>query len=219
MARDAAEDCMNVKNMTPPSESESRARNQSERVRVHSRHVLSDGWATLEQVVFDYQRNDGRWQEQHREIYHRGHGSAILLYNRDKRTIVLTRQFRFPAWTLGGDGLLLEVPAGIIENGDAQATIRAETEQETGFLIEPPEFLFRAYATPGSVTEQLFYFAAAYDATRRSGTGGGVEEEGEDIEVLEVELEQAVEWIASGEIMDAKTIVLIQYAQLHVFGN
>ncbi len=181
--------------------------------------MLSEQWATLEQVVFDYQRNDGRWQRQQREIYHRGHGSAILLYNRHKRTIVLTRQFRFPAWTLGGDGLLFEVPAGIIEDGNAEATVKAETEQETGFVIGPPEFLFRAYATPGSVTEQLFYFAAAYDDTQRSGKGGGVEEEGEDIEVLEVELEQAVSWIATGEIVDAKTIILIQYAQLHLFGN
>ncbi len=205
--------------MTPPSESESRTRTSSDRVRVHSRSVLSDGWATLEQVVFDYQRNDGRWQEQHREIYHRGHGAAILLYNRNKRTIVLTRQFRFPAWTLGGDGLLFEVPAGIIEEGNAEATIQAETEQETGFLIGPPAFLFKAYATPGSVTEQLFYFAAEYDDKLRSGKGGGIEEEGEDIEVLEIELAQAVDWIASGEIMDAKTIILIQYAQLHIFGN
>lgn len=115
--------------------------------------------------------------------------------------------------------MLLEVPAGMIEEGDAEATIRAETEQETGFLIGPPEFLFRAYATPGSVTEQLFYFAAAYDDKQRSGLGGGVEEEGEDIEVLEVELEQATEWIRSGDIMDTKTIVLIQYAQLNIFGN
>lgn len=184
---------------------------------MQSRNVLSAGWATLEEVVFDYRRNDGRWQQQQREIFHRGHGAAILLYNRNKGTIVLTRQFRFPAWTLGGDGLLYEVPAGMIEEGDAEATIRAETQQETGFLIGPPEFLFRAYASPGSMTEQLFYFAAAYDDGKRSGIGGGLEEEGEDIEVVEVELEEAVKWIASGEIMDAKSIVLIQYAQLHIF--
>lgn len=204
---------------TPPDESDSRSRMASDRVTVRSRRVLCEGWATLEQVEFDYQRRDERWQVQRREIYHRGHGAAILLYNRDKRTIVLTRQFRFPAWTLGGDGMLLEVPAGIIEEGNAEATIQAETQQETGFLIGEPEFLFRAYATPGSVTEQLFYFRAPYDSSRRSGVGGGLEEEGEDIEVLEVELQQAVDWIASGEIVDAKTIILVQHAQLHVFGK
>lgn len=208
-----------MKKISPPAESDSRSRISSERVRVHSRSVLSDEWATLEHVHFDHQRRDGCWQEQHREIYHRGHGAAILLYNRDRRSIVLTRQFRFPAWTLGGDGLLLEVPAGIIDAGDAEATIRAETEQETGFVIGPPEFLFRAYATPGSVTEQLFYFAAQYDDKRRSGEGGGLKEEGEDIEVLEVDLDQALNWVVTGEIMDAKTIILVQYAQLHIFGN
>lgn len=205
--------------MSPPEEHESRTRTASDRVRVHSRSVLSEGWATLERVVFDYQRSDGHWQEQRREIYHRGHGAAILLYNRDRRTIVLTRQFRFPDWTLGSDGMLLEVAAGMIEGGDAEATIRAETEQETGFVIGPPEFLFRAYSSPGSVTEQIFYFAAEYDDKARSGEGGGLEEEGEDIEVLEVEFEQAVSWIATDKIRDAKSILLLQYAQLHIFGN
>jgi len=186
---------------------------------VHQREVLSDQWARLESVEFDYQRSDGEWQRQTREIYHRGHGAAILLYNLASNEIMLTRQFRFPAWSLGGDGFLLEVPAGIIEGDDPEQTIRAETEQETGFLIGDPEFLFKAYATPGSVTEQLHYYAAPFDIDQRSGAGGGLEEEGEDIEVVVVSLQQAAQWVIQGKIEDAKTIILIQYAQLHIFGN
>lgn len=190
----------------------------SDRIKVQSRVVLSDKWARLEQVSFDYLRSDGSWQPQTREIYHRGHGAAILLYNLQQRTIVLTRQFRFPAWTMGDEGFLLEVPAGIIEAENPVATIVAETEQETGFLIGDPDFLFKAFASPGSVTEQLFYYAAPYDSLQRSGLGGGLPEEGEDIEVLEIALDQAVQWVQDGIIMDAKTIILIQYAQISLFG-
>jgi len=192
-------------------------RGDSSRIRVKCRELLSAQWARLESVTFDYLRSNGVWQSQQREIYHRGHGAAILLYNVKSRSIVLTRQFRYPAWTLGGDGFLLEVPAGIIEGDNPEQTIRAETEQETGFLINQPEFLFKAFATPGSVTEQLYFFAASYDVDQRSGTGGGLEEEGEDIEVIEVSLTEAVSWVREGLIEDAKTIILIQHAQLHIF--
>lgn len=187
------------------------------RIRVKRREVLSNQWARLEDVTFDYLRSDGQWQVQRREIYHRGHGAAILLYNVENESIVLIKQFRFPAWAEDGDGFLLEVPAGIIEKDNPEETIRAETSQETGFLIGKPEFLFKAYATPGSVTEQLFYFTAPYDSNRRDGSGGGLEEEGEDIEVLEVKFSDAVEWIRTGKIIDAKTIILIQHAQLTIF--
>lgn len=187
------------------------------RIRVKRREVLSNQWARLEDVTFDYLRSDGQWQVQRREIYHRGHGAAILLYNVENESIVLIKQFRFPAWVEDGDGFLLEVPAGIIEKDNPEETIRAETSQETGFLIGKPEFLFKAYATPGSVTEQLFYFTAPYDSNRRDGSGGGLEEEGEDIEVLEVKFSDAVEWIRTGKIIDAKTIILIQHAQLTIF--
>jgi len=157
--------------------------------------LLSNQWARLERVTFDYLRTEGTWQTQTREIYHRGHGAAILLYDLDCETIVLTRQFRFPAWELGGDGFLYEVPAGVVENDNPEETIQLETSQETGFIIEKPTFLFKAFATPGSVTEQLYYYAAPYDNKQREGSGGGVEAEG----------------------VDAKTIILIQYAQLHIF--
>jgi nudix-type nucleoside diphosphatase (YffH/AdpP family) len=188
-----------------------------QRIRVSTRTLLSDRWARLEQVQFDYRRSDGTWQSQQREIYHRGHGAAILLYNEQLCTIVLTRQFRFPAWELDGNGFLLEVPAGIIEDDNPAATIQIETQQETGYLVDRPEFLFKAFATPGSVTEQLHYFKARYDPARRMGQGGGLIEEGEDIEVLEVPIDKAVGWIADGTVVDAKTIVLILYAQLHLF--
>ena len=192
---------------------------KSDRINVKNRELLSDQWARLEDVEFDYLRSDGAWQTQRREVYHRGHGAAILLYNLDTQTIVLTKQFRFPAWAIDGDGFLLEVPAGVIEADNPHATIREETEQETGFLIGDPTFLFKAFASPGSVTEQLYYFTAPYDPANRSGTGGGLEEEGEDIEVLEMEFVKATELVRDGKIVDAKTIILIQHAQLHIFNK
>ena len=194
----------------------SKPRANTTRIQVQQRTPLSDQWARLEQVQFNYLRRDGNWQTQTREIYHRGHGAAVLLFNRDKGTIVLTRQFRFPAWEEGDDGFMLEVPAGIIESDDPFDTVRRETEEETGFIIDQPDFLFRAYCSPGSVTEQIHYFSANYESNRRVGAGGGLLQEGEDIEVLEVELTEAVQWISSGQIIDAKTILLILYAQIHI---
>ena len=192
---------------------------ESSRIRVRDRRLLSAQWAKLESVTFDYQRSDGIWQTQTREIYHRGHGAAVLLYNLEFRKIVLTRQFRFPAWETGDNGFLLEVPAGIVESDNPHQTVRNETAEETGFIIDEPEFLFKAYATPGSVTEQLHYFAAAYHPDRRSGQGGGLAEEGEDIQVLEVNIDDAFAWIADGNIIDAKTIILLQYAKLQLFAR
>ena len=206
-----------MKSKTSDQDSGPRSRSASDRIRVHSREVLSDQWATLETVSFNYKRGDARWQTQRREIYHRGHGAAVLLYNLEKRSIVLIRQFRFPVWTLGEEGFLLEVPAGMVEKENPEETVRNESEQETGFIIDEPRFLFRAFATPGSVTEQIYFYVATYNSSRRIGNGGGLEEEGEDIEVLEVTIDQAVEWIESGEIVDAKTIILVQYAQLSLF--
>lgn len=194
-------------------------RTGAERIRGINRKLLSDQWARVESVSFEYQHSDGSWQKQEREIYHRGHGSAILLYNLERRTVVLVRQFRFPAFDAGDDGFMLEVPAGIIETDDPENTIRKETEEETGFLIDNPQFLFRAYSTPGSVTEQVHYFCAAYHPENRSGEGGGLVSEGEDIEVIEVDLGEALAWIDNGKIIDAKTIILIQYASVNLFAD
>ena len=188
-----------------------------DRVKRIGTRVLSSEWARLEAVEFDYLRRDGQWQRQKREIYHRGHGAALLLYNLEQATVILTRQFRYPAFEVDGDGFLLEVPAGVIEGDDPLATVLQEAEEETGFHIGDATFLFKAYVSPGSVTEQLHYYAAPYRAEQRIGAGGGLESEGEDIEVMEVRFDEVRQWIADGNITDGKTLLLMQYAALHVF--
>jgi len=189
------------------------------RIKLVSSRVLSSEWARLEQVEFDYLRSDGQWQRQVREIYHRGHGAALLLYNIEQGTVILTRQFRYPAFEVEGDGFLLEVPAGVVEQDDPLATVLQEASEETGYEIGDACFLFKAFVSPGSVTEQLHYYAAPYRADQRAGEGGGLAAEGEDIEVLEVPFADVRQWIAEGKITDGKTILLMQYAQLHYFGN
>jgi len=188
-----------------------------DRIKRIGTRVLSSEWARLEAVEFDYLRRDGQWQRQKREIYHRGHGAALLLYNLEQATVILTRQFRYPAFEVDGDGFLLEVPAGVIEGDDPLATVLQEAEEETGFHIGDATFLFKAYVSPGSVTEQLHYYAAPYRAEQRIGAGGGLESEGEDIEVMEVRFDEVRQWIADGNITDGKTLLLMQYAALHVF--
>lgn len=189
----------------------------SERVITRDVKVLSNAWSRLESVRFDYRRSDGEWESQTREVYHRGHGAAILLYDLSKRTVILVRQFRYPAQSATGRGFLIEVPAGMLEDDDPARTVIAETEQETGFRIGTPEFLFAAYVSPGSVTERIHFFAAACEAGSRVSAGGGLEEEGEDIEVLETGIDDALAMIRDGRIEDMKTIVLLQYAALHLF--
>lgn len=179
--------------------------------------TLSRFWAKLEKVSFDYCRSDGQWETQTREIYDRGHGAAILLYDLSRSTVILIRQFRFPVYRETGDGFLLEVPAGILEGDDPVATIIAETEQETGFRIGRVQKIFTAFASPGSMTERLHYFVSDYSVEDKCGRGGGLVNEGEDIEVLEVTFNQAMEWLQTGRIQDAKTILLLQYAALHIF--
>lgn len=202
-----------------PSDSKAALEPASDRIIISSRKTLSRQWTHLESVDLKYKRRDGQWQSQRREIYHRDHGAAVLLYNIALRTIVLIRQFRFPVWDSEEEGFIIEVPAGLVETGDPEATIRNEVLEETGFIIDKPQLLFRAYSTPGAVTEQVHYFCASYSADQRIGTGGGAPDEGEDIEVLEVSFEKAADWMSSGKIIDAKTIMLIQYAQMHIFNE
>lgn len=187
------------------------------RVRPIKTELLSDGWAKLELAHFDYLNSRGQWERQVREVYNRGHGAAILLYNLDTRTVVLIRQFRYPVFTENGDGFMIEVPAGVIEHNDPEATVIAETEQETGYRIGSVQRLFSAYASPGSITECLHYYCAPYTADDKFGAGGGLDTEGEDIEVMEVDFREAMEWVESGKITDAKTIVLLQHAALNLF--
>lgn len=176
--------------------------------------LLSDNWYTLKKYTFELQRRDGTWQAQSREAYDRGNGAAILLYNRSKGTVVLTRQFRLPVYINGHNGLLIEAAAGLLDQASPETRIIAEAEEETGFKVAAIEKVFEAYMSPGSVTEKLYFFIAEYSDADRSGTGGGLADEGEDIQVLEWPFEKALAAIRNGEIQDAKTIMLIQHLAL-----
>lgn len=177
--------------------------------------VLSDNWYTLKKVSFEMTGTDGAKSILEREAYDRGNGATILLYNKDNQTVVLTRQFRLPTFINGNDtGYLIESCAGLLDQDNPEDCIRRETEEETGFRIEQVEKVFEAYMSPGSVTELLYFFVAAYSNDMKLHDGGGLEEENEDIEVLELPFKKALEMMKSGEIRDGKTIMLLQHAQL-----
>jgi nudix-type nucleoside diphosphatase, YffH/AdpP family len=179
------------------------------------RELLSDNWYTLEKVSFEYLRDDGVWEKQIREAYDRGNGAVILLYNAKKNDVVLTRQFRMPTFLNGNeDGMMVEACAGILEKGNAEETIKMEVEEETGYKIEKVQKVFEAYMSPGSVTEILYFFIGQYEESMKISDGGGADDETENIEVLELSFRKALEMMKSGEIRDAKTIMLLQYAQL-----
>lgn len=183
-------------------------------VRIIDSKVLSDDWYSLKKYTFELKRRDGEWQRQSREVYDRGNGAVILLYNRRQQTVILTRQFRFPVYVNHHPGLLLEAPAGLLDNLDPEKRIKAEAEEETGYKVEQVEKVFEAFMSPGSVSEKLYFFIAEYCAEHLSGAGGGVKEEGEDIETIEMDFQQALAAIDSGDIADAKTIMLLQYLAL-----
>lgn len=189
----------------------------ADRVRIHQMRTLAKQHHELRTVAFSWLRGDGEWQRQTREVFVKGNGAAILLYNRSQGTVVLIRQFRLPAFLNGYRHQLIEVPAGMLDGERAELRIIAEVEEETGFAIAPPERLFEAFMSPGSLDETLTFFIAEYDPASRSGKGGGLADEGEDIEVMEVRFEAAIEMMKDGRICDAKTIILLQYAQLHLF--
>lgn len=189
----------------------------ADRIRIHDVTLLSDDWYVLKKTRFDYRRADGTWQRLSRETYDRGNGATILLYDPARRTVVLTRQFRFPAFVNGHDDLLTEAPAGLLDGADPADRIRQELMEETGYIIGQPQKLFEAFMSPGSVTEILHFFAAPYSPANRTGDGGGKAEEGEDISVLELTMEEAMESIRDGRIKDGKTIILLQHAALHLF--
>ena len=185
-------------------------------VRNIKKELLSDNWYTLHKISFEYQREDGEWEPQVREAYDRGNGAAILLYNLDKNTVVLTRQFRMPTFVNGNaDGMMIEVCAGLLEKNNAEETIKKEVEEETGYQVDKVTKVFESYMSPGSVTEILHFFVAAYEDGMKIGKGGGAEDETENIEVLELSFPQALEMVKTGEIRDAKTIMLLQYAQIN----
>ncbi len=182
--------------------------------------LLSDNWYSLHKYTFDYQKEDGTWERQEREAYDRGNGAVILLYNKEKASVVLTRQFRIPTYLNGNkDGMMVEACAGILEKGNAEETIRMEVEEETGYQVKEVTKIFESYMSPGSVTEILHFFIGAYDAAMKVGDGGGVASETENIEVLELPFEKALEMLNNREIKDAKTIMLLQWAQLNALFN
>ncbi|MFD2264216.1 NUDIX domain-containing protein [Lacibacterium aquatile] len=185
-------------------------------LRIRAVEVLSRNWYLLRRVDFDYQRRDGEWQSLSREVYDRGNGATILLYNRARRTVILTRQFRMPIlFNQHPTGMLLESPAGLLDADAPADCIKREVEEETGYRIAAVQPIFNAYMSPGSVTERLHFFVAEFDQAAKVSDGGGDASEGEDIDVLEVPFEQAMAMIASGEIADGKTILLLYHAALH----
>lgn len=188
---------------------------QTDRVRILDVQTLSDNWYVLRKYRFLYKRSDGRTEEMAREAYDRGNGAVILLFNRERRTLILTRQFRLPAFVSGhSDGMLLEAPAGLLDDDSPADAITREAEEETGYRIASAQPLFVAFMSPGSVTEQLHFFAAEYQASDRVGAGGGHAGEGEDIEVVETTIDDALAMIEDGRILDAKTILLIYHARV-----
>jgi len=185
-------------------------------VNIKKIELLSDNWYSLRKVIYDYQKKDGTWETQEREAYDRGNGATILLYNKTQQTIILTRQFRMATYVNGNkDGMMIEACAGILEQENAEESIRRETEEETGYKISKVQKVMETYMSPGSVTEILYFFIAEYTKEMKVNEGGGVAAEQEEIEVLELDYQEALTMVKSGEIKDAKTIMLLQYAELN----
>lgn len=187
---------------------------EQDTVRIIDTITLSDNWYILKKYVVDYLRRDGTSQRLEREVYDRGNGAVILLYNRQKNSVILIRQFRLPVYVNGHDGFLIEAAAGLLEEQDPISRIKAEAEEETGFRITDVEKVFEAFMSPGSVTEKLYFFIAEYQDNNRQSDGGGLPEEGEDVEVLEMPFPEALTAIRNGEIIDGKTIMLLQHLAL-----
>ncbi len=189
---------------------------QNSKVRNIKKELLSDNWYTLNKFSFEYQKPDGSWEKQEREAYDRGNGAAILLYNKTKGTVVLTQQFRMPTYVNGNDnGMMIEACAGLLDGDNPEDCIRKEVEEETGYRIHDVKRIYETYMSPGSVTEILYLFIGAYEDRMKVGEGGGSEHETENIEVLEYPFEKTLEMISTGKIQDAKTIMLLQYAQIN----
>ncbi|WEK18691.1 MAG: GDP-mannose pyrophosphatase NudK [Candidatus Pedobacter colombiensis] len=185
-------------------------------VNITNTEILSDNWYTLRKISFEITGTDGVKSIQEREAYDRGNGATILLYNKIQKTIVLTRQFRMPTFVNGNEtGYLIECCAGLLDKDNPEDCIKKETEEETGFRISTVEKIFEAYMSPGSVTELVYFFVAEYSNEMKVNEGGGLKEENEHIEVLELPFEKAIDMIRMGEIKDGKTIMLLQYASIN----
>lgn len=185
-------------------------------ITITKREILSDNWYTLRKITYTYTKPDGSTHTQSREAYDRGNGAAIMLYNKDQKTVILTRQFRLPTYINGNEsGLMIEACAGLLDKENPEECIIRETQEETGYKISGAQKIFEAYMSPGSVTEILYFFIAEYSKEMKVDEGGGAEHEEENIEVLEVPMKEAMQMIADGQIKDAKTIMLLQHLRLH----
>ncbi len=188
----------------------------SPKIEILKSEILSDNWYTLRKVTFNFQKKDGTLETQVRESYDRGNGATILLYNKDLKTVILTQQFRLPTYMNGNEsGMMIEACAGLLEEENAEECIRRETEEETGYAISEAKKVFEVYMSPGSVTEIIHFFVAEYNKDMKVNDGGGAIDEHENIDVLELDFAKAYNMIASGEIKDAKTIMLLQYAKIN----
>lgn len=187
------------------------------KIKITQTELLSDNWYILNKVTFDYQKADDSIITQKREVYDRGNGACILLYNKETKNIILTRQFRLPTYLNGNEsGMMIEVCAGLLDKDEPEQCIIRETEEETGYRISKVQKIMETYMSPGAITEILYLFIGEYDASMKVSEGGGLEEEQENIEVIEMSFNQAYNMIASGEINDAKTIMLLQYAKINL---
>ncbi|WP_294283111.1 GDP-mannose pyrophosphatase NudK [uncultured Chryseobacterium sp.] len=185
------------------------------KVTIEKTEILSDNWYTLKKVTFSIRKKDGTFEQQSREAYDRGNGAVILLYNKKEEKVILTQQFRLPTFINGNaSGMMIEACAGLLDNDNPEECIKRETEEETGYKISHVEKIFEAYMSPGSVTEILHFFIAEYSEELKINDGGGLADEGEDIEVLELPFDQTLTMIDSGEIRDAKTIMLLQHLRI-----
>ena len=186
-------------------------------ITIQKTELLSNNWYVLNKVTFDYKMEDHDSETQVREVYDRGNGAVILLYNLTKKTVVLTRQFRLPTYLNGNtSGMVIEACAGLLDAENPEECIIRETEEETGYRLSSVKKVFQSYMSPGSVTEILHFFIGEYHPNMKVSDGGGLAEEHENIEVLEYSFDQAYQMIASGEIVDAKTIMLLQYAKINL---
>jgi nudix-type nucleoside diphosphatase (YffH/AdpP family) len=186
-------------------------------ITIQKTELLSDNWYFLNKVTFDYKMEDQDSETQVREVYDRGNGAVILLYNSAKKTVVLTRQFRLPTFLNGNtSGMVIEACAGLLDTENPEECIIRETEEETGYRLSSVKKVFQSYMSPGSVTEILHFFIGEYQSEMKVSEGGGLAEEHENIEVLEYSFNDAYQMIASGEIIDAKTIMLLQYAKINL---
>lgn len=187
-----------------------------EQIKIIKEELLSDNWYSLKKYTYEILKKDGSSKLQTREVYDRGNGAAILLFNKEFKSVILTRQFRLPSFVNGNKkGLLIEACAGLLDQDNPEVAIKRETEEETGYRIQSVRKIFEAYMSPGSVTEILYFFIAEYTHSMKVHDGGGIEQEEEDIEVMEMEFDQAFTMIGSGEIRDAKTILLLQYMKIN----